>query len=320
VAVKLLTGADLGNQRLINLADASSATDGVNLQTLQAYVRGLTWKPAVRAASTTNGALASAFENGDLLDGITLVTDDLILLKDQSTGAENGIYRVNATGAPTRIPEMATGSDGRGAATTVVNGTVNNDRTYVQTADPAAVGTNALVFTQLGGGGSSYTAGSGLTESPAGTFNVETGTASATGLEINSDTVRIAAAAAGNGLTGGGGSALAVNTGSGLEVSSDAVRIAAGAAGTGLTGGGGSALAVDTSVVARKFSQDIGNASSTSIAVTHSLGTKDVIVQLRQTADDAHVMADVVSTSTSVVTIGFASAPGTGAIRCTVIG
>lgn len=318
--VHLMTGADLFDQRAIRMADPSSATDGVNLQTLQAYVRGLSWKPSVVAASTTNMTLASAVDDGSTLDGVTIATDDLILLKDQTDPIENGIYRVNASGAPTRIPEMAAGSDGRGAAVTVTGGTVNDDRTYVQTESPAVVGTDGLVFTQLGGGGSSYTAGSGLSESPAGTFNVDTGTASATGLEVSSDTVRIAAAVAGGGLTGGGGSALAVNAGTGLEVSSDAVRIATGAAGTGLTGGGGSALAIDTSVVGRKYSTSIGDGSATSIAVTHSLGTKDVVVQLRQTADDVHVLADVVSTSTSQVTVSFASAPASSAIRCTVIG
>lgn len=56
---------------------------------------------------------------------------------------------------------------------------------------------------------------------------------------------KLAAAVAGNGLTGGAGSALAVNVGTGLEISSDAVRIATAAAGNGLSGGGGSALAVN---------------------------------------------------------------------------
>lgn len=57
---------------------------------------------------------------------------------------------------------------------------------------------------------------------------------------------QIATSVAGNGLTGGGGTALAVNAGTGLEISSDSVRIAAAAAGNGLTGGAGSALAVNT--------------------------------------------------------------------------
>jgi hypothetical protein len=315
-----MTGADLFNQRATRMADPSSDTDGVNFQTLKALLSGLIWKPAVSAASTTNVTLASGVEAGDLLDGVTLAADMLILLKDQSDPIENGIYKVAATGAPARIPEMAAGSDARGATTRVVGGTVNDDRQFTQMDTPAVVGTDGLAFTESGAGGTSYTAGSGLSESPAGTFNVETGTASATGMEVSGDSVRIAAAAAGAGLTGGGGSALAVNAGTGLEVSSDAVRISTGAAGTGLTGGGGSALAVDTSVVARKYSTSIGDGSATSIAVTHSLGTKDVVVQLRQNADDVHVLADVVSTSTSQVTVSFASAPASSAIRCTVIG
>ncbi len=66
-----------------------------------------------------------------------------------------------------------------------------------------------------------------------------------TTIEKSADTLRIAASAAGSGLTGGGGSALAVNTGAGLEISSDAVRIAAAAAGSGLSGGAGAALDVN---------------------------------------------------------------------------
>lgn len=66
-----------------------------------------------------------------------------------------------------------------------------------------------------------------------------------TGLEISADTIRVATALAGDGLTGGGGSALAVSAGSGLEIVSDAVRIAAAAAGDGLSGGGGTALSVN---------------------------------------------------------------------------
>lgn len=320
MAVKLLTGADVNNQRIINLADPSSSTDAVTKQYVDAVARGLSWKQAVRAASTAAVTLASAVENGDVLDGVTLATGDRVLLKDQSTASENGLWVVAASGAPARAADLAAGTDGKGAAVSVTSGTVNADRVYLQTADTAVVGTNDLAFSQLGGGGTTYTAGSGLSESPAGTFNVDPGTASATGLEISSDTVRIAAAAAGNGLTGGGGSALAVNPGTGLEISSDTVRIAASAAGAGLTGGAGSALAVDTAVVARKYSTSIGDGSATSIAVTHSLGTKDVVVQLRQTADDVMVLADVVATSTTQVTITFASAPSSNAIRATVLG
>lgn len=114
-------------------------------------------------------------------------------------------------------------------------------------------------------------AGDGLTNNAAGALEVNTGT----GLETNSDTVRIAASAAGAGLTGGGGSALAVNTGAGLEVSSDAVRISTAAAGNGLTGGGGSALAVGAGslidVSATQVSVDLTEAAAASIAHADNL-------------------------------------------------
>lgn len=91
-------------------------------------------------------------------------------------------------------------------------------------------------------------AGSGLGHS-AGVLSVNAGT----GLEVVSDNVRIASSAAGAGLTGGGGSALDVNTGTasatGLEISSDTVRIASAGLGFGLTGGSGSAVAVNTNTV-----------------------------------------------------------------------
>src|SRR5690606_17348606 len=86
-------------------------------------------------------------------------------------------------------------------------------------------------------------AGDGL-DFASGVLDVDAGS----GLEIHSDgSVRIATSAAGDGLTGGGGSALEVDAGSGLEIHSDgSVRIASTAAGDGLTGGGGSALSVST--------------------------------------------------------------------------
>lgn len=317
MATKVYNGLDLQSQRILSVADPSGGTDAANKQYVDAVARGLRWKESVRAASTTTGTLGTAFEDGDTLDGITLATGDRILLKDQSTATENGIYVVNASGAPTRAADLATSSDAKGIAVTVTNGTVNNDRVYLQTADPAVVGTDNLSFSQLGGGGTSYTAGSGLSESPAGTFNVDTGTASATGLEISSDTVRIAAAAAGNGLTGGGGSALAVSTGVGLEISSDAVRLAT--QGTGISGGAGSTLSVDYSVVGARVSANVGDNSSTSIAVTHSLGTRDVNVQVyRNSTPWDSILCDVERNSTSQVTLKFATAPATNEYRVVV--
>lgn len=365
MAMKFGNGIDLQGQRGINAGDPSSGTDLANKQYVDGVARGLRWKESVRAASTGNGALATAYENGDILDGVTLATGDFILLKDQTTATENGIYIVAASGAPTRRSDLASGSDAKGIAVTITNGTVNNDRVYIQTNDPAVVGTNNLSFSQLGGAATTYTAGDGLSESPAGTFNVNAGT----GLETSSDTVRIAAAAAGAGLTGGAGSALAVGAGNGITVNADDVALASSTGGAGLTytagvlavgagngitvnaddvalasttagngltyssgvlavvGGsnGGISVAADSvsvdSTVARVYATAIGDGSTTNIVVTHSLGTRDIHVTVRNASTPwEEILVDNEATSTTTCTLRFATAPTSGQYRVIVQG
>jgi len=64
----------------------------------------------------------------------------------------------------------------------------------------------------------------------------------------------------------------------------------------------------------------IGNGSATSIACSHALGNKDVVVSVRQISDDAEVLCDIVQTSTSVTTLSFAVAPTTNSLRVVIIG
>lgn len=179
MAQKFMNGIDLQNQRGINVADPSSATDIANKQYVDAVVRNLSWRDNVRAATTANGTLASAFENGDSIDGVTLATNDRILIKDQSTGLERGIYVVQASGAPVRASDMAAGSLLRpGTAVTVTEGTVNGDKVFMVTSDAVVtVNTGTPTWGLLGGGGTSYTAGDGL-QLASTTFSVKLDTAS----------------------------------------------------------------------------------------------------------------------------------------------
>lgn len=317
MAFKSLTGFDASGQRIVSIADPSSASDAVTKSYVDNLLAGLRWKAPVRAASTTNMTLATAVENTDVMDGVTLATGDRILLKNQTAATENGIYTVNVTGAPTRATDADSTAELNGAAVLVTTGTVNADLAFVQVTDSPVIATNNIVWNQFGGGGNSYLAGNGLGLSSQ-TFSV---TANGTSIDVSSSGVKIADAAAGSGL-GVAAGVLAVNTGTasatGLEVSGDNVRIATDAAGTGLTGGGGAALAVNTSVVVRKYAVDVGDNSSTSIAITHGLGTKDVTWSLYQKSNDTDVYCDAVRTSTSVLTLTFATAPTTNQFRVVV--
>ena len=332
MARKFLNGIDLSNQRIVSMADPSSATDAATKQYVDNVARGLDWKASVRAATTTNGTLATAYENGDTLDGVTLATGDRILLKDQTSGAENGIYIVAASGAPARAADADASSEvTSGMAVSVTEGTVNGDKTFILTTnDPITLDTTALSFSQLGGGGTTYTAGDGLADS-SGTFSVNTGS----GLEISSDAVRIAAAAAGAGLTGGAGSALAVGAGNGITVNSDDVALATSTAGAGLTyttgvlavGAGtgisvaADAVAVDTGVVARHVAANVGDNSATQIDVTHNLGTRDIQVTLYVNSGSYEdVECDVSRPDTNTVRLNFATAPTSSQYRVVVVG
>lgn len=109
------------------------------------------FKEPVRAATTAAGTLATSFEDGDTLDGITLSTGDRILIKDQAAGAENGIYTVNASGAPTRSTNFDEDAEvPPGLIVSVADGSTNGDTVWVLTTDGTiTVGTTALVFEEI---------------------------------------------------------------------------------------------------------------------------------------------------------------------------
>lgn len=128
---------------------------------VDAGIAGLSWKQAVRAATTVAGTLASSFENGDTVDGVTLATGNRILIKNQSSGAENGIYTVNASGAPTRATDADAGSELVNATMYVSEGTTNADTQWTCTNNATpTLGSTSLTFAQLSTGGGVTTTGS----------------------------------------------------------------------------------------------------------------------------------------------------------------
>lgn len=113
------------------------------------------WRQSVRVATTAAGTLASSFENGDTIDGVVLATGNRILIKNQAVGTENGIYVVNATGAPTRASDFAATTLVASTFVVVQEGTANADTLWVCTNNTGTdtVGTHALTFTEPGATG-----------------------------------------------------------------------------------------------------------------------------------------------------------------------
>lgn len=164
---------------------------GTNSLATKEYVdavkQGLDVKDSVRVASTANVAIADAAENGDAIDGVTLATGDRVLLKNQSTGSENGIYVVQASGAAVRASDFQTGDVSSLAFVFVEEGTSNAQNGYILTnTGSITVGSTALTFTQFSGAGQ-ITAGTALTKS-GNTLNV--GVDDKT-IQVNSDALRL---------------------------------------------------------------------------------------------------------------------------------
>lgn len=121
-------------------------------QTVGSYT---SWKQPVRLATTTNVALSGL----QTLDGVQLVNNDRILVKNQTNAVENGIYivqsTVNAVYFWQRSNDLQDGSSSANIAVFVNEGNVGGGRMYICTnmMNTDIVGVNSLVFAQFSGGG-----------------------------------------------------------------------------------------------------------------------------------------------------------------------
>lgn len=145
---------NFGGNILNNAGTPSISTDIATKGYVDSVAQGLNTKQAVYVATTVAGTLSTSFTNGQVIDGITLITGYRILIKNQTNGIENGIYTINASGSPTRSLDMATGSHAGGSYVFIQNGTTNINQGFVCTNTNGVsdvVDTNILSFTQFTG-------------------------------------------------------------------------------------------------------------------------------------------------------------------------
>jgi len=126
-----------------------TATDPLTRKSyVDALAVNLGKRARVRAATTANITIATALNNGDSLDGVTLATGDLVLVKNQSTAAENGVYVVGVS--PVRSSEFDTYNEHPGSLIAVEEGTTNADTLWLCTSnDGGTLNTTAIAFSQL---------------------------------------------------------------------------------------------------------------------------------------------------------------------------
>lgn len=148
---------NLNSRKITGLAPGTLGTDAVNLNQLDARANGTDWKDSVRAATTANITLSGL----QTIDGISVTAGQRVLVKNQTTASENGIYAANS-GAWTRTVDAGQGNLTAASAMMVEEGTTNASTQWrVTTTGTITVGTTSLAFGQIGAG-TSYTGGTGI--------------------------------------------------------------------------------------------------------------------------------------------------------------
>lgn len=276
------SAVSLNSQRITGLATPSVDSDAATKGYVDATKQGLTFKDAVRVATTTNLAatrssnILTATSNGSINDtGIdsvtTLAVDDRILVKNQSTGADNGAFIITTLGdgsnpfVLTRAVDFDSSGDAAPGSYFFINeGTTQGDSAWVlSTNAPITINSTSLTFIQFSGA-AQITAGSGLSK----TGNT---------LDVNVDNTTI-------------------------EISSDNLQLKA-------------------PYGVRIFNAQIGDGSTTDIVVTHNLGTRRVTCSVRRVVSPYdQVLVDNESTSTTTVTFKFNAAPSTNEFDVMILG
>jgi len=211
----------LNSQKITSLADPTADNDAANKGYVDSVAQGLDIKDSVKVATTANITLSGT----QTIDGVAVSADERVLVKDQSTASQNGLYLCKAS-TWVRTDDLAAGSDAAGAFAFVEQGTVNGDNAFVCSSDKgsAVTGTNNLTFVQFSGAGQ-VIAGDGLDKS-GNTLSVDLKANGGLVIESTEIAVDLAASsitgtlAIGDGGTGAT-SASAARTALGVAIGSD---------------------------------------------------------------------------------------------------
>jgi hypothetical protein len=153
-------------------------------------VAGLRTRIIAEAATTANIDLTADLQNGDTIDGVTLVTGDRVLVKDQSTASQNGLYTVVSSGTASRDTQFNTIDELSGQMIVVNQGTANDNKIFLCTTNnTASLGSDSITYNIITPSNVGTVTSVGVADSGAGEFTVGSSPITSSGnitLAINS--------------------------------------------------------------------------------------------------------------------------------------
>ena len=276
------------------LATPSSGSHAANKDYVDSIAVGIDAKASAKCATTANITLSGT----QTIDGFAALAGDRVLVKNQSTGSQNGIYVV-AAGAWSRATDMAAASGAAAVYVWIEGGSTQADSGWLCTNNTGSdvVGTDNLVWVQFSGAGQ-ITAGAGMTKT-ANTLDI---VATDSSILVGTDSIGVQI----NGTT--------LEISSGLKVRAAGithVEISSSAHDTTLIGGSGAVLSVAgytfvaSTTVGRKYVQTAASIGTTPgvLTVTHNLNSRAVVVSVRDTTTNEFYFCDVVAATVNTVTV-----------------
>ena len=173
MATQNANSVSISGGSVTGLGDPSSSSDAANKNYVDQLIAGLRTRIVAEVATTANVDLSADLQNGDTIDGVTLATGDRVLVKDQSTGSQNGLYTVVASGTASRDTEYDTIAELSGQMVVVNQGSTNDNKIFLCTTNnTASLGSDTITFTQVTPSNTGTVTSVGVADSGAGEFTV----------------------------------------------------------------------------------------------------------------------------------------------------
>ena len=155
------------------LGSPSNNSDAATKSYVDQAVAGLRTRIIAECATTGNVNLSNGLEAGDSIDGVTLVAGDRVLVKDQSTASENGLYLAVSSGSASRDPEHDTIAELSGGMVVVNQGSTNDNKIFLCTTDnTGSVGSTSITYTVITPSNTGTVTSVGIVDGGASEFTV----------------------------------------------------------------------------------------------------------------------------------------------------